>query len=75
MVNLKSKQKELVKSKLQLNSGDWISCKEFKDKLQSIYNELNIKQIVKFTDIYNFYDYKNDYRIENGLKINGYIIK
>ena len=70
-----NKQKDLVKIKLQLSSGDWISCKEFKDRLELVYKDLNIKEVVKFTDVYKFYDYKNDYKIENGLKINGYIIK
>ena len=64
-----------VLSKMGLSKGMWISCTAFKQRLQCVYDTLNIKQRATFTDVDKYYNYRYDYQLLNGEITRGFLIE
>jgi hypothetical protein len=64
----------MLKTKLDLSNGTFVTSKKLKETIQLIYNELGISKTAKGSDIDNYFESKSSTKTINGKSVKGYII-
>lgn len=71
---LENKVFKLLKNKLNISNGDFVSSSKVKDILKDIYKELNINKTAKGTDINNYFEVKAGSKNINKKTTTGFTI-